>query len=295
MHAFLLSLALLQVNGVATSQIAERDQFEAVLSTKPGDVAAQEGEVGVSEKIALAERAAGDSNAALSDLLRAKKFAPRSPRLLYDTGALEEQLGLLHDADETVERLRQLSPNGSQMHYLAAHIELDLGRLADAEKDMRAYLALHSEDATAHYGLGRILQQAQQGPEARIEFERCIALMPLQTESYYQLGQLAMDAGDYEAAIREDGKVLARDPTHGGAAVGMGIALFRLKRFPEAEAQLKRATELAPEYQLGHYYYGLVLARVGKKENSTRELALAAKMAEETNRKEAQRLRLGTQ
>src|ERR1700712_3027003 len=112
MYAFLLSLALLQAHEVPTpaAQVAERERFEAILITTPTDPIAQQGEVQVSEKIALAEMAAGDPTSALADLLRAQKFAPQDTHLLYDTGVLEEQLGLLHDADETLERLRRIAP-----------------------------------------------------------------------------------------------------------------------------------------------------------------------------------------
>ncbi len=291
MFPFVLSLVLLQAAG-PTSLQAERDRLESVLAANPKDTAAQEGEVRVSEQLALSARAAGDLNGALSDLLRAQQLVPENARLLYDTAVLEEQIGLYHDAADVVDHLRKIAPNDEKVLYLASHVELDLGRLADAETDMRAYLKIHPDDASAIYGLGRILQQAQQSQAARAQFERSIAIKPLQTESYYQLGQLDLDAGDFEAAIREDNKVVARNPAHAGAVTAIGIALFRLKRYPEAEAQLKHAIEVDPNYQPGHYFYGLVLARTGKKEDSTRELAIAAKLAEEANRKDAQRLRL---
>ena len=238
MLALLLSLALVQTTDL-DSRHAERDRFEAVLAAAPTDAAAQEGEVRISEQLALADRAAGDFNAAIGELLRGKRFVPESPRLLYDTGVLEEQIGLFQDAKETVEDLRKLLPGDEKTLYLASHIELDLGRLAEAEADMRAYLKLQPEDASAHYGLGRILQQAQQGFAAHDEFERSIQLKPLQTEAYYQLGQLDLEAGDFEAVLREDSEVLARDPRHGGACTGIGVALFRLKRYARSGTSIE--------------------------------------------------------
>lgn len=299
MVALFLVLALPQSGAAKTPAAvpdptlsAQRDRNEAALRTNPADTAAQADEVGVSERLALQARSSHDMNGALGDLLRAKTFAPENVRLLYGLGVLEEQIGLYHDADATILHLRKLSPTDPRVDYLAARVELDLGRLADAERDMRAYLKAHPEDVTAHYGLGRILQQGQQAQAAKAEFEQSIALRPEQTESYYQLAQLALDAGDFGTAIEDNARVLARDPRHGGALTGTGIAYFRLKQYAEAEQALRQAVTVAPAYQLGHYYYGLVLARLGKKEESARELALAAKLAEEANRKEAQRLRL---
>jgi hypothetical protein len=55
---------------------------------------------------------------------------------------------------------------------------------------------------------------------------------------------------------------------------------------------LQQAIAAAPEYQTAHYYYGLALAKTGQKEASERELKLAAVMADEQNRREAQHLQL---
>jgi tetratricopeptide (TPR) repeat protein len=72
----------------------------------------------------------------------------------------------------------------------------------------------------------------------------------------------------------------------------MGIAAFRLKQYEEAVQSLRAAIAAAPAYQPAHYYYGLALARTGQKEASERELKVAAQMADEQNRREAQRLQL---
>ncbi len=274
---------------------ASRDRYEAVLAATPQDPSAQTGEVEVSERLALAARAAQDQNTALGDLLRAQKLVPESPRLLFDLGVLEEQIGLYRDAGTTAEHLRALTPADPKTVYLAARVELDLGQLGSAERDMRTYLQAQPGDATAHFGLGRILENAGQGTAAKAEFQRSIELQPGQTESFYHLGQLALQAGDFPAVLAADATVLERNPHHGGALTATGIAYFREKRYPEAETALQRAVTEAPEYQLGHYYHGLVLARLGKKEESTRELALAAKMAEDDNKRAAGGLRLNPQ
>ena len=299
MLALFLCALLLQTSGATMispdSLTQERERIEATLLESPSDLTAQDGEVRVSEQIALTQRASGDFTAALSNLLRAEKFVPDSPRLLYDVGVLEEQMGLYRDAFDAVEQLRKLTSADVKVAYLAARIELDLGRLAQAETDMRAYLQAHPEDATAHFGMGRILQQGQHGSGAKGEFEKSIDLQPVQTESYYQLAQIALGSGDLAEVLRLDQKVLARDPKHGGALTSLGAAYFKMKQYSQAEYYLKSAVDAAPGYQLGHYYYGLDLSRLGKKQEADRELAIAAKMADETNKKEAEHLETNPQ
>jgi tetratricopeptide (TPR) repeat protein len=169
---------------------------------------------------------------------------------------------------------------------------MDLQDMPSAERDMRAYLNARPDDATAHYGLGRILQMSQHADAAKVEFERSIALAPNQAESYYQIGQMALDNGDYIAAQQECRKALEHDSKHGGALTAFGIAAFRLKQYDEAIQSLQAAVTTTPGYQPAHYYYGLALAKAGQKEASERELKIAAQMAEEQNRREAQRLQL---
>jgi len=162
---------------------------------------------------------------------------------------------------------------------------MDLGQLSPAEEKLRAYLKLRPADASAHYGLGRVLQLGLQLDQARAEFHRSIDLQPLQTEAYYQLGDMALQQGDFTEAIGEFSKTLARDPKHGGALTGTGQAYFKQKEYAHATEFLEQAVAAAPEYETGHYYLGLALARLGRKEDSERELALATKLADSASKK----------
>lgn len=269
-----------------------RAEFEAVLQAAPANADARSGEVKASVKLALAARSHGDMNTALADLLRARKFVTDDPSLLLDTGVLEDEMHLYKDAEGTLTKLLAIQPDAPQALYAMARVKMDLQQLAPAETYMRAYLKQAPNDATAHYGLGRILQMGQRPQEARAEFERSIELQPKQTESYFQLGQIELDLGHYDQAVTLFEKTLAGNPKHGGALTGAGIAEFRQKHYKKAESYLRLAIDAAPDYQPAHYYYGLTLARLGRKEDSQRELQKAAKMADEQNEKEAQRLHL---
>jgi tetratricopeptide (TPR) repeat protein len=288
--------AIDQANGlVEAGRLNEaRDAFERALADDPSNPAAQEGEVQVSERLALDERGGGHRDEALQDLLRAQKFAPENARLLFDLGVLEDEMQLYLDADKTLAHLESLSQNDPKVLYAAARIKLDLGQLGPAEEKMLAYLKSKPDDASAHFGLGRIYHQGLQWEKARAEFQRSIELQPLQTEAYYQLGDTELEQKDYQNAIANFSKTLARNPKHGGALADTGIAYYRQKQYDKASQFLEEATRAAPEYQPGHYYLGLTLARVGKTEESQRELALATKLAEQENKQASNRLRLTT-
>lgn len=271
-----------------------RDVLEQVLNASPDNAVAQDGEVQVSERLALNARASGYSDESLADLLRAQKFAPDNARLLFDLGVLEDEMQLYLDADKTLGHLESLKPDDPNVLYAVARVKLDLGQLASAEEKMRAYLNIHPNDASAHFGMGRIYRQGLQLEKARAEFERSIELQPHQTEAYFQLGDIEVDQKDYQDAITNFSKTLVGNPKHGGALAGTGIVHYRQKEYAKAAPFLEEAIRVAPEYQPGHYYLGLTLARLGKTEESQRELATAINLAEKDNKRDANRLRLVT-
>jgi tetratricopeptide (TPR) repeat protein len=264
---------------------AARDAFEAALNVNAADKDAQNGEVAASERLALDARREGRMNDALTYMVRAQQFVPKNGRLLFDLGILEDEMHLYQDADRALAMAEQLNPGDAQVIYAVGRVKLDLGQLPAAEEKLVAYLRVQPNDASAHYGLGRVYQLGLQLEKARVEFQRCIELQPVQTEAYYQLGDIALGQGNFDEAIADFSKTLARNPHHGGALAGTGEAYFKQKQYTQAEEALERAVAAAPEYQKGHYYLGLTLARLGRKEDSERELALSTRLADEANRK----------
>jgi tetratricopeptide (TPR) repeat protein len=269
-----------------------RNVFEAVLGGKPDDTQAQSGEVQASESLALAQRHDGHLVEALQALLRARPFAPRNPRLLVDLGILEEEMKLYPDAEKDLALAQQVSPNDLNADYAMARVKMDEGQLDAAEQNMKAYLHARPDDASAHYGLGRIYEVGMQFDPARAEFLRSIAIQPVQTEAWYELGDVALKQNNYTEALSDFQKVLARNGQHAGALADAGQALYREKKYAEAFPYLQRAIEAAPTYQPGHYYLGLTLSRLGRKEESDRELLTAQKLADEDNKNAGRRYQI---
>ena len=66
--------------------------FESVLAVKPNSQAARNGEVKAAEADALADQKAGIDGSALLSLIRARKFVPDSPELLFDFAMQAERM-----------------------------------------------------------------------------------------------------------------------------------------------------------------------------------------------------------
>ena len=255
------------------------ERFETVLATNLHDTAARAGELKSVTALALQFRGDGNPKAALLSLQHAREHLPDDPTLLLDLGIQAQQMHLLPEAAEALDRALILSPDDPAILYALARVEIEQGHLPSAEQRLRGYLTARPTDASAHFGLGHLLEMEQRTEDARAEFERSIELQPVQTESYYQLGQIALDAGDMAAAAPLFRKTLARDPHHGGALVGLGIIAYSGKDFAAARNQFNAAVQSSPDYQPAHYYLGLTLARLGEKSASDRELKLALDLA----------------
>lgn len=279
--------ALIELGQVQIAQGLNEDalkSFEAVLKRHPDSAAAREGEVRAAEANAIVDSRAGIDGEALLCLIRARKFVPDSPQLLLDFGLQADRMRIFKDAGEALTKAHQLAPDDLKILYALAHVEFDEQQMPVAEAHLREYLKARPEDATAHYGLGQLLHMLARDDEAKAEFERSIALQPRQTGSYYQLGEIAAEQGQNDPAKSYYDQVLALAPQHGGALTGLGILAFRAKDYPAAEKYLQSAILYAPDYSTAHRYYALVLARMGRQEESKRESDLANSLNEKEAR-----------
>ena len=254
------------------------DRFETVLAIDLRDREAREGELAAATELAMSARREDRQDAALKVLEHARAKMPDDPKLLLDLGIQATEMGLLSEANDSLQAARKLDASNPDVLYALGRLEMQEQRLQAAEADLRSYLAKRPEDASAHFGLGKVLEVGQRTTEARGEFERSIQLQPAQTESYYELAQLELEMQHDSQAAPLFEKVLVRDATHGGALTGMGIIAFRSKDYTQAEQYLARAEQAAPSYQPAHYYRGLALARLGRKDESQHELQIAAEL-----------------
>jgi tetratricopeptide (TPR) repeat protein len=106
-------------------------------------------------------------------------------------------------------------------------------------------------------------------------------LAPTQSESYYRLGLLDLDAGDYDAAAQSLQKALKQRPNDAGALTALGRVEFEQKHYPEAVSLLQQAISQDASIQEAHYYLGLTLARMGRKQEANEQLEISARLEQE--------------
>jgi tetratricopeptide (TPR) repeat protein len=232
----------------------------------------------IAERSALAAMRDGDKEKAIGLMLDARAALRRDPEMLYKFGLVAMEAGFFADASKAEEDALQLRPDYADAMYALARALIAGGKGQQGEIWIRKYLALRPSDATAQYGLGYVLVAEEKLDEARAAFERSLALQPEQTESPFQLGIVAQKQGNDAAAQDWFRKVLARDPAHAGALTETAVMALHEHQYQVAADLLERAVKSSPSYQKAHYYLGVALWKLGRKEESDREFAIATEL-----------------
>jgi len=99
-------------------------------------------------------------------------------------------------------------------------------------------------------------------PDLAIEqLRRAVELDPTLADAHFHLGTAYAESARWEDAVASYRLALAQ-PTLGIPDLvhqNLGLALYHLKRYPEAESSLRFALSLDPKLQAGYYNLGLVL------------------------------------
>jgi tetratricopeptide (TPR) repeat protein len=252
-------------------------QLEEALQIEPSRPDAVMALAGVLRRQARAA-ATNDPEEALSYLLKARKVAPGDPDVLYDFGMVALRMNLNTDAAEAFRGVLAERKDEAAALYGLGRAQLGLKQYENAQVTFQQYLSLKPNDASGHYALGLALAALQQPDAARREFGSSITLQPAQTESYFQLGLVELEQRQLDSAAEDFRRVLDRDAHHAGALTGMGRLQFERKNYPRATDYLRQAIAAYSDQRQAHYYLGLTLARIGRKEESEKELGIAAQI-----------------
>ncbi len=184
------------------------------------------------------------------------------------------------------------SPGSAEHRRILGHALMKQERLAEAESELRDALDIAPEHPQLHEDLGSVLALQERYAEAVPLFETAIRLEPRLPLAHKKLGQALAALGRGEDADRAFEAWLERDPDKGAVAEGAellrsgkkdeAIASFRqaLRENPnnvdamrflanvylndkehldDAEALLRRATQIAPDYLGAWMLLGAVL------------------------------------
>lgn len=256
-------------------------QFQEALRIDSARTDARSSLVNVWREQAHAAVRENDPEKALSLLLQARKMSPNDADVLYDFGMVALRMALFPDAAQAFQEALNIRKDDANALYALGRAQMAMAKYEDARVTFDRYGQYRPSDASGHYGLGMTLEALQHPAEARSEFEKSIELQPAQTESYLQLGRMNLEAGELRAAEGQFERVLKRDPRHAGALASMGRLKFQEKEYAGALDFLDKAVAADASLREAHYYLGVTYARMNRKEDSDKELAIASRLEHE--------------
>ncbi len=156
-------------------------------------------------------------------------------------GMLYHTYGIHHHAQPCYERAVDLAPDETRWRYYLGVILRKNGQPNDAVEQFDVILRTQNDDAPT-------LSQRAEAHLARSHYEDALA--------------------DYE-------RVIQIKPTSPQAHRGAGVALLKLNRLDDCEAQLRRALTLAPNYGRARYALALALRARGKVDEAAEHFRLA--------------------
>ena len=188
---------------------------------------------------------------------------PNSYRLTVQKGVVQEKLGHLSDAEETLRKAIGMQRDNSDAMVSLAVVQAHSGKPDEAEQTLTTAIRQFPDNYYMYYFQGKLLMQFGTGRRggadvkdaARRSFEESIRLNPDYADSYYQLSDLYI--GDSpklaEHALQ---KCLKLNPNHIPAQYSLARLYLRTGRKQQGEALLahfkiqQRSEELQQQKQL---------------------------------------------
>jgi len=152
----------------------------------------------------------------------------------------------------------------------------DRGAFEAALSEWVASQQVDADRAEAHTTLGALFAEQGNLSGAEAEYRTAVKLLPAFGAAYVNLSDLyRVQSRDTEGekALRQG---LAASPKDPGVHHALGLTLVRLKRLPEAAAELKRAADLAPDDPRYAYVYGMALDAAGEPKKAVEVLKAAS-------------------
>ncbi len=170
---------------------------------------------------------------------------PSSYRLTVQKGAIQEKLGHLSDAEETLRKAIGMQEENSVAMLSLAVVQAHGGKPDEAEQTLATAIRQFPDNYYMYYFQGKLLMQfgnakpggADMKDAARRSFEESIRLNPDYADSYYQLSDLYL-ADSPKLAEQALQKCLKLDPHHIPAQYSLARLYLRTGRKKQGETLL---------------------------------------------------------
>jgi uncharacterized caspase-like protein/cytochrome c-type biogenesis protein CcmH/NrfG len=216
-----------------------------------------------------------------SEYRTALRLAPNSAEAHYGVGrALREQKKLALAEAELREAVR-LEPGNAKFHgALGLTLGLYLQKFVEGEAEWAQAIRLDPNNAEWHGGLALVLEAQKKHAAAAAEAREAVRLAPSATRFRSYLARLLLVLGNYADAESEARETIRLNPKDAYGHWVLGTSLLnQTKDATEAESALREAVRLEPNEGSFHKNLGVALERLGRKDEADAEYKEALRVA----------------
>jgi tetratricopeptide (TPR) repeat protein len=186
--------------------------------------------------------------------------------------------------DRASEQLIKLADGSPEYHLFMGKYHLNLGQNGQAMTDFQAAAAANPSLPFVHFNLGMTYLNQQDYTQARSEFLKDAAVEPDLALNYDELGNVYWLTEDDANAEQSYRQALQLDPRLVSSRLGLAKIYQRQKKYTQALAEIDTARRVDPARPDIHYLRGRVLLLMGRKEEATKALATAERIAKTAQR-----------
>ncbi len=174
--------------------------------------------------------------------------------------------------------LKRDFPNDPEVLYITTHYLSELASRASQE-----LAAVAPGSYQAHELQAEALESQDKWDEAAAEYNGILAQNPNVPGIHFRLlGEIARRAGSWDEAIPHFTQASKIDPGFAEAFLALGMTLNSAQRFSEAVGTLERYVKVLPLDPAGHYQLSIAYARLGRKDDAAREMAIQRQISEKS-------------
>jgi len=217
----------------------------------------------------------GDLEEANRVLVQLRKAAPDDPEVLYAAYRTYSDL-----AGESMLALSLAAPDCAQMHQVMAHEESRQGNSNGAVAEFRKAIGIDPHLPGIHFELAELLHSSQDEAvkkEAEKEYRAALAENPQDAKAILRLADIDAQRGASQQALEEYKKAVVLQPGDADAKLGLGKILTGMNQTEAALPLLEDAVRLDPTNATAHYRLGTLYRKMGRAEDSKREIELYKK------------------
>ena len=181
---------------------------------------------------------------ALAAYRKASELTPKDPEPHLSAGLLHERQKEFSAAEAEYKQVLALDSHSTEAAIGLTNIYMKSGRLGDAEPLLLRLATERPDDAGIHLQLGRVLAAQSKKDDAITEIQTALKLAPADSDAQRELADLYTSAGKNDLAEKTYRALVTTQPKDPELHRGLGQALLRQKKFPEAQQEFLTALRL---------------------------------------------------